>query len=140
MRINPSAPPAYNGLSGAGSGYVDQDFSYVYTVTLTANQMLRDQVLAIATDADFCWRALVLGAYTGAFSFRFSDSQGYYLSNGMLVYSNLLWGTTPIPYPMLPEIVLPAGGRIGIDIQDLSGGSNSVELTFRGAKRYRIQG
>lgn len=137
-RVNPYAPPAYNGLSGNyPSGYVDVDFSYVYAVTLTANQMLRDQVLALATDADFVWRALICDSQTGAYSIRFSDSQGYYLSNAMLPYTAFLYGTTPLPYPVSPELVLPAGGRIGIDIQDLSGSGNTVELLFRGVKRYR---
>jgi hypothetical protein len=139
-RINPYAPPAYNGLAGDyPNGYVDVDFSYVYSVTLTANQALRDQVLALSTDADFVWRALILTANTGAFSVRFSDSQGYYLSNAVLNYQTFLYGgSVRFPFPIFPELVLPAGGRIGIDITDLSGNPNTVELTFRGVKRYRL--
>jgi hypothetical protein len=138
-RVNPLAPPAYNGLSGDYPyGYVDVDFTYVYNVTLAANQFLRDQVLALSTDADFVWRALIAASQTGVYSVRFSDSQGYYLSNGMIPNANFLYGTVPVPYPVFPEIVLPAGGRIGIDIQDLSGAQNSIELTFRGVKRYRL--
>ncbi len=141
QRINPFAPPAYNGLGGDyPNGYLDLDFTYVYTVTMTANQMLRDQVLALQTDADFVWRAVIASNQTGAYSIRFSDSQGFYLSNGMIPYTNFLYGTVPVPYPIFPELVLPAGGRIGIDIQDLSGGGNTVEIAFRGVKRYRLPG
>jgi hypothetical protein len=139
-RINPYAPPAYNGLGGDyPNGYVDVDFSYVYNVSLTASQFLRDQVVALATDADFVWRALIVTSYTGAFNVRFSDSQGYYLSNSVLNYQTFLWGgTVRIPFPIFPELVLPAGGRIGVDIQDISAAPNAVELTFRGVKRYRL--
>jgi hypothetical protein len=138
-RVNPLAPPAYNGLSGDyPNGYVDVDFTYVYNIALTANQFLRDQVLALSTDADFVWRALISSSSTGVYAVRFSDSQGYYLSNGMIPNANFLYGTVPIPYPIFPEIVLPAGGRIGIDIQDLSAAPNAVEITFRGVKRYRL--
>lgn len=138
-RMNLGAPPAYNGLAGNyPNGYVDVDFTYVYQVDLTANQFLRDQVLALATDADFVWRALVAPNQTGAYAVRFSDSQGYYLSNAMIPYSNFLYGTVPVPYPIFPELVLPAGGRIGIDIQNLTGSANTVDLTFRGVKRYRL--
>ena len=139
QNINPFAPPAYNGLAGDyPNGYYDVDFTYVYNVALTANQFLRDQVLALATDADFVWRALICPVNTGVFAVRFSDSQGFYLSNGMIPNANFLYGTVPVPYPIFPEIVLPAGGRVGIDIQDLSGAPNAIEISFRGVKRYRL--
>lgn len=137
-RMNPFAPPALNGLAGDyPNGYIDVSFDYPYSVALTANQSLRDQVVALDTDADFVWRAVIANASTGAYQIRFSDSQGYYLSNGMIPNNALLYGTVPLPYPIFPEIVLPAGGRIGIDITDLSGSGNTVQLLFRGVKRYR---
>lgn len=138
-RLNPFAPPAYNGLSGEyPNGFVDVDHSYVYRVTLAANQMLRDQQQPIDTDADFVLRAIQLTSNTGVFAVRFSDSQGYYLSNGLLRSAIFLVGTVPVPFPLFPELVFPSGGRIGIDIQDLSAAPNTVELTFRGVKRYKL--
>lgn len=136
---NPFAPLAYSGLVGGyPAGYVDVDFTYVYDVTLTANQRLNDQVLPIQNDADFAWRALIVSQFTGSFSVRFADSQGYYLSNALIVHTNFLVGGQPVPFPVSPEIVLPSGGRIGIDILDTSGAGNTVELLFRGVKRYRL--
>jgi len=138
-RLNPYAPPAYNGLSGEyPNGFVDVDHSYIYQVVLAANQMLRDQQQPIDTDSDFVLRAVQLTANTGVFAVRFSDSQGYYLSNGLLRSAIFLVGTVAVPFAVFPELVLPSGGRIGIDIQDLSGAPNTVELTFRGVKRYRV--
>lgn len=138
-RLNPYAPPAYNGLAGDyPNGWQDINFDNVYEVTLTANQMLRDQQLAVDTDADFAWRAVQVVANSGTFAVRFSDSQGYYLSNGMLLSATFFQGALAILFPIFPEVMIPAGGRIGIDIQDLSGAENTVQLLFRGVKRYRL--
>lgn len=138
LLVNPYAPPAYNGFNdSAPLGFVDVDFVYPYDVTLTANQFLRDQSISTTNDADFSWRAAVIAFSTGAFNIRFADSQGYYLSNGMIVSANLL-GDAASPYPIFPEILIPAGGRIGIDIQDTSGSTNVIQLLMRGVKRYRI--
>lgn len=137
--FNPFAPPSYNGFNDASpQGTVDVDFTYPYDVTLTANQFLRDQSISTTNDADFAWRATVIGLSTGAFNVRFADSQGYYLSNGMVASANIL-GDAASPYPIFPEILIPAGGRIGVDIQDTSGNTNVIEILCRGVKRYRIQ-
>lgn len=135
---NPFAPPSYVGLNDASpEGFVDVDFSYTYDVTLSGNQFLRDQTVSTTNDADFEWRALVMAFFTGSFNVRFADSQGYYLSNGVIANANLV-GDAASPYVVWPGILIPAGGRIGIDIQDTSGQSNTIEILFRGVKRYRI--
>lgn len=136
--VNPYAPPAYNGFEDASpKGYVDVDFVYPYDVVLTALQFLRDQSISTTNDADFAWRALVIALATGTFNIRFADSQGFYLSNGMIASANLI-GDAASPYPVFPEILIPAGGRIGIDIQDTSNAQNTIEILCRGVKRYRI--
>jgi hypothetical protein len=135
---NPFAPPSYQGLNDASpQGYVDVDFTYVYDVTLTALQALHDQSVSTTNDADFAWRALVIAVNTGSFLVRFADSQGYYLSNGLIASANLI-GDASSPYVVFPEILIPAGGRIGIDITDTSNAGNTVEILFRGVKRYRV--
>ena len=135
---NPFAPPTDNGLNSASPlNYVDVDFTYTYDVVLTALQFLRDQTVSTTNDADFAWRAIVIAYSTGTFNVRFADSQGYYLSNGMIVSANLQ-GDAASPYPIFPEILIPAGGRIGIDIQDTSNAGNTIELLMRGVKRYRV--
>ena len=137
--VNPFAPPAYNGLIGGyPSGYVDVDFTYVYDVVLTNAQALRDQSVPIMSDADFEWRALIQAAATGVYAIRFSDSQGYYLSNGFLLNNNFLIATVPIPFPVSPGVLFPQGGRIGIDITNLTAVNNTIQLLFRGVKRYRL--
>ena len=138
LLVNPFAPPAYNGFNdSAPLGFIDVDFTYPYDVTLTANQFLRDQSVSTTNDADFEVRALVSAFSTGPFNLRIADSQGYYISNGMIVSANIL-GDASSPYPFFPGLLIPAGGRIGIDIQDTSGTTNVIQLLMRGVKRYRI--
>ena len=138
LLTNPLAPDVVNGFNPASpTGAVDVDFSYVYDVVLTGNQFLQNQSVATTNDADFEWRATVISFATGAFNIRFSDSQGYYLSNTLVASANIL-GDASSPDPVFPGILIPAGGKIGIDIQDTSGGGNTIEIVFRGVKRYRV--
>lgn len=136
--INPFAPPAYNGLNPAApDGYVDVDFEYVFDIVLTGNENLPNQSQPTVNDSDFAWRAVIINTATGTFSVRFSDSQGYQLSQGYILNGNLQ-GDASSPYPIFPEIIIPAGGKIGIDLIDTSGGTNTIEIGFRGVRRYRI--
>jgi len=133
------APPAYSGLQQRPDApSMDLSFSYVYTVELTALQALRDQVVAIQNDADFVLRAMLLTFFDGAFQIRLSDSQGTYFSNGYLNYANFLSAGAVVPFPIWPEVLFPKGGKIGIDITDLSDDDNEVEITFLGCKRFNI--
>lgn len=136
--INPYAPPAYNGIgqTGVPQGYRDGAYDYVFNISLTANQFVSTQE-SIHADSDFHWRAIVVNRATGEFSVRFSDSDWYYLSSGE-IYSSNLQGDPASPYPVWPEIVIPAAGRIGVDIRDQSADDNVIQLIFRGVKRYVV--
>ena len=134
---NPIAPVVFNGVNDAAPpGYIDQAFDYVFNVQLTASQSLPDQSVQIYTYAAFIVRALVITVQSGAFSVRFYDGQGYALSNALINSFNLV-GTPSDPTPFMPEIMYPAGGRIGIDIQDDSDATNNIQIVFRGVNRYK---
>lgn len=139
--MNPFATPVLGGVNAEEQfpeGYVDVDFTYTYDVTLTALQVLRDQAVPIHVDSDFALRAIIVAQNTGAFSIRFSDTQGYYLSSGFLLSGNFLSGSVPYPFPIFPELLLPAGSRLGIEINELANGQNVIQILFRGAKRYHL--
>lgn len=136
--LNPLSPPAMQGIDpSAPPGYIDVPFSYVYNVVLTADQNLTNEVVSIFTEADFAWRGLIF-TNTGLFSVRFQDGQGYYLSAGMIFSSNMP-NTSGDPFPQFPEVLYPAGGRIQLDISDLSSAENTIQILFVGANRYRVQ-
>jgi len=135
--LNPLSPPAIQGISDAApEGFVDVPFHYIYNNTLTANQILNNEVVSIFTEADFAWRGLVFTA-DGLFSIQFQDGQGYYLSAGQMFSSNMP-NTPGDPWPIFPEVLYPAGGRIFFNITDLSGASNVIQLLFMGVNRYRV--
>jgi hypothetical protein len=134
--VNPYAPPVYNGIGEVPVNFSHVSFDYVYDQELTALQSRLDQV-SVQNDADFCWRAVYIAAATGAFAVQFSDSDWYQLSSGRIVSANIQ-GDAASPFPILPEIVIPAGGRIGINIADLSNASNTIQIVFRGAKRFVV--
>jgi len=136
--INPYAPPAYNGMMNATpEGYVDVDFKIPFDITLTAFQELPNLARDVPTDADFIWRATIANLQTGAYSVKFKDSQGYEFSNGLIHYINLS-ASAIAPSVNGHEIVIPAGGQIGIHILDLSGFGNTIEILFLGVKRYKL--
>lgn len=133
--INPYAPMAANGLvDNSPRGYSDLSFDYVYSVVLTASQSLKGEQQPIDTDSDFMWRALVFRS-TGVFSVRFSDSQALFLSSTE-IWSTNLSNDGSNPYTIFPEVPFPAGSRIGIDITDLSVAGNTIQLAFKGVKRF----
>lgn len=134
---NPIAPPAVQGIDySAPEGFVDVPFNYVYNQTLTASQVLNNEVVSIFTEADFAWRGLIFSA-TGLFSVQFQDGQGYYLSAGQMFSTNMA-NTPGDPWPVFPEVLYPAGGRIFFNITELSGLSNTIQLLFVGVNRYRL--
>ena len=134
---NPIAPPAVQGIDNSSpEGFVDVPFNYVYNNTLTALQALNNEVVSIFTEADFAWRGLIFST-TGLFSVQFQDGQGYYLSAGQMFSTNLA-NTPGDPFPIFPEVLYPAGGRIFLNITDLSNASNTIQLLFVGVNRYRI--
>jgi len=134
--MNPLASQQLNGIGQGQPGYMDLPFDYVFTITLQGNQVLNQQMQAIHTDSAFLWRGLVF-ASTGIFTVRFSDSQGYYLSDGQVDSANLS-NDGSSPYIIFPEVPLPPGGRIGIDVTDLSGQANRIQLVFKGVKRFTL--
>lgn len=134
---NPFAPVAFAGLMPAApDGTIDKPFVYPYDVTLTSNQTLLNQSVPIMTDADFYLRGIYISTAMSTFSFRWSDSNSYFFSAGLIASAGFSTFAGQ-PFPVVPEIFFPAGGKIGIDIQDTSGSSNAVEICFAGVKRFK---
>lgn len=136
--MNPFAAQAINGCPPASvRGYVDRWGSYVYTVALTALQVLNNEAQIINQDSDFMWRGLVFSS-TGAFDVRFYDAVGYAMMNARVSSANLA-NDGSRPYTVFPEQPFPGGGRIGIEIADTSNAANTVELNFLGVRRYAVR-
>ena len=107
---------------------------YVYQVTLSASQALTDQTVIIDADSDFLILGLA-GTQTGNYRVNFKSGNGRYIAQSQIRNANLV-GTGQFPVPLPKPLYVPSRGRIGIDITDLSGGSNVIELVFIGIRLY----
>lgn len=120
------------------TGYEDRPYDYLYVPPggqLSANQELLGQTVQIQTDSDFLLRAWYVSTPSGLFQIRLGDATGYQFSSGLLLSGGI--STDPSnPTVFSPQHPFPAGGRIVIDIQELSGLTNAIQIVFKGVKRY----
>jgi hypothetical protein len=141
--MNQFAPDYFQGMmmaDPAASGMEIKPYSYVYNPPnnqLTANQQIIGDTVAIETDSDFYMFAWYISLYTGDFQVRRTDATGYRLESGYL-NSGALSQASNDPTLVVPSHFFPAGSKILIDIQDLSGETNPLQLVFPGIKVYRI--
>lgn len=134
--LNPLAPPVYAGLM-TPDGAVD--FTYPYNVSLTANQALQDTTKT-DTDADFQLTAIIINVYTSIlFSFRLNINGIYYLSSSEVLAGNLV-SDPSVPFPILGRFIIPRGADLNINITDLSGAGNTIQILYRGMKLYGSNG
>jgi hypothetical protein len=137
MLAAPYAPAHLLGMgdtSPQGTPYPDQSYDIPINITLTALQTLQTAQI-IERDADYVWRGIIANSQTGIYQVRFDINGWYLLSNGQITNANLA-SDPSAPYPIFPELVVPAGGRIGINITDLSNAGNTIQIVFRGVKRF----
>lgn len=120
--------------SPAGAAYPDQSYDIPVNIALTAGQTLNTAQI-IERDADYVWRGIIANSQTGIYQARFDINGWYLLSGGQILNANLQSDPSS-PYPLYPELTVPAGGRIGILITDLSGAPNNIQIVFRGVKRF----
>jgi len=114
-------------------------FFYYYTVTLAANEQRTDAQL-LDRDADFVWRGVnCLVGYATYIGVRFKDANGFFFSQDFITTSLMWQAGTNGPFttlPVWPEVELPAGGAIYMDLKNESGAPVNVGLLFTGAKKF----
>jgi hypothetical protein len=131
----------YCGGDGQDPG-VERFFEYKWPAfQLTALQLLPNQRIVISGDSDFRIKML-MRRKTGDFRIRLYDSSGHYYSSSGEGGTNdrvpdvCLFGDGQLPFLVVPHIMIPAGGFIAFDLEDLSNANNTIELVFGGAKVY----
>lgn len=115
--------------------FFEEVFQYVFQTTLTGNQIVKEQRQTIDRDADFIWTS-IWGTQTGNYSIQFRDANGRIMSSGELRNANAV-GTAQFPVPLMKPRVIPGGGFITMNITELTGSSNTIELVFGGYKRFK---
>lgn len=123
-------PPPINAYEEAGD--------YVLDVTLTANQNAPRQVVQIDGDSDFIMAALA-GSQTGDYSVVIRHANGRPIQSAPALNTNII-GTAQEPSPLLAESLYPSASNILVDVVDLSGAGNVIQIIFKGIRRYRSGG
>ncbi len=130
--LNPIAPPVYGGLV-TPEGAVD--FTYPYDGLLLASAAKSD-VIKTNTDADFQMTGIIINVYTDIrFSFRININGVYFMSASEILAANVN-GDPSAPFPVMGKFVIPRGADININLTELSGADNTVEILFRGMKLF----
>jgi hypothetical protein len=128
LTIPPSPMPA--------AQFYEEPGDYILDKTLSGNAESLLQAAQVDSDSDFLLLAVV-GSSTGAYNLRVYLSNRRSISNAYVKNTNYV-GSANFPVPFLKEIYYPAGSSIAVDLKDTSGSSNTIQLVFKGIKRFRI--
>lgn len=141
--MNNFAPDYFRGVmmqDASQSGREIKPYTYIYNPPnneLTANQVIVGDSVSIEVDADFYALAWYISLYTGSFQVRLTDGTGYRLSSGQ-INSGALSQSSNDPTIISPAMFFAAGSKILIDITDLSGETNPLQIAFQGIKVFQI--
>jgi hypothetical protein len=116
----------------------DQAFDYPFDIVLDATDTpLPNEAIRTDTDSDFLLYGLSINSFTSIlFTLQFRDSSGNYFSSLPVFAGNYAGqGSAPYLFPGRPRI-FPPGSQLGISIQNLSAATNTIQLLFRGDKRF----
>jgi len=120
-----------------GSQYYPEAGLEPFDLVLTALQAKTDLSQYFGRDHDFLVTGLA-GTQTGSYKLQLILPDFRQLSTAQVNNSNLI-GTAQFPVPIWPAIRVPAGGKIGINITDLSNAGNTIQIVFLGVRLYRTQ-
>lgn len=119
-----------NGYSG------DVSFTYNLDKILLGAQILPTGIKT-ETDSDFLLLGLILNTFTSIlFSIQLRDASGNYFSSSPVLAAN--YGAQgPLPYTFQGQPrVFPPGSLLSVDLVELSGVQNTIQLGFIGIKQF----
>lgn len=141
---------SYGTITLGPTTYLEKFWIYPTIFTIAANGFLQPRIV-LDGDGGFLLKGMgVQYSQTGSAPNYFrmklgnSDGQQFYSGAGIVaggggndrVHSALCLGNGQFPFPVIPYIMYLPNGSINLDVQDLSGVSNQVELAFYGSKLY----
>ena len=114
---------------------LNYNFTYPLSVSLNANER-REVALTIDNDSSFLIEKL-MSYHDGAYNALIRDtSKNLGWSNIQLRTENL-FGTAQFPNRLQTPILLPPSSTIYLDLQDLSGLANDIDIAFEGYRIYK---
>lgn len=141
---------SYGTIQLGGVTYLEKFWTYPTIFTIPANGTLQPRVI-LDGDGGFLLKYMTVqySQFDGApqyFRIKLgnSDGQQFYSGAGIVaggggndrVHSALILGNGQFPFPVIPYILFLPNGSINLDVQDLSGETNVVEMAFHGSKLY----
>jgi hypothetical protein len=128
-------------MQGTPPSYTEEPAAYVVNIVLTANQALQRVPVPIDRDSDFLLIG-VNGTCTALYSFNVRMPSGRLYASSQINCApqgnaaNNFIGTPNQPTTFGPPPNYRAGG-VGpeLDLTDLSGATNTVQLVFQGVRR-----
>lgn len=143
---------AYGTIDLGGVTYLEKFWIYTSIFTIPPNGTLQPRVV-LDGDGGFLLKYLCVqysqaGGVPNYFRIKLgnSDGQQFYSGAGIVaggggndrVHSALMLGNGQFPFPVVPYILFLPNGSINLDVQDISGNSNVVEMAFEGSKLYNM--
>jgi len=119
-------------------------FDYVFDVAAAvfgANTVLTSVGVTTLGEADFVWKGFAATPATG-WRVRFGFGGGGYMSSGGQgstndrVLAELIAGTGQWPVPIWPHVVVPRGGKLLFDLENLTNAGITLQFRFIGALLY----
>jgi hypothetical protein len=108
---------------------------YELRKTLAANIEAKDLALFFDREMDVVWLALS-GLSTGAYEVQLTLPNGRLLSSAPL-HNTCSIGSAAFPAELPHPEVVPAGGKVGAYLKDLSGAQNDIRIVFWCLRRLR---
>lgn len=117
----------------------DISFDYPFDIVIASGVNLTNEGIRTDTDSDFLLYGLSINVFTSnLFTLQFKDSNGNYFSSKPVLAQNYMGqGSASYIFPGWPRI-FPPGSSLGIGINNLSGAENTIQLLFRGEKRFVV--
>lgn len=106
----------------------------VLSLVLAANAISEDNQILLDQSGDFILEEIVASS-TGVFGIKIKLPSGRYLPNTYGRSTNIV-GTAVFPVPVTPPVRYIGGSRIAVDVKDLSGAQNTIELMLKGRRVY----
>lgn len=131
----------YGRIKFGGKNYIERFWTYTNITTLTANGTALNRVV-MDGEAHFLLKLLTRQS-TGGFRMRLGTSEGgtWFSGAGVVtgggndrVLDTLIFGDGQFPFPVVPHIFFPKSAALIMDLQDVSGNTNTLEFAFHGSK------
>lgn len=92
--------------------------------------------ISVPSNFDFLWFGISGKKTSGLYTLQITEVGGDVRLNNNLIHANAVVGDGDIPYTLPQPMILRRRGGLRIDVSDLSGSANTIQLTLHGIAYY----